>query len=382
MVGMKLFKKQKDSAAANASISKRTAILNATVPKAACASQVKLIDAVFENRSEAASSTDEETLTLESSLLYVNHGSLIAPTPRRINAFHPPKSMFDGIPKHVGGFKSKSVIKLLPWKRNQSTTSTISSQSSFTLRSPYNDTFAISKLSPALGNSGQLKGSAWERPSCTLPQPLNDTDKIAPPSIVEMNVPLSTSDSFTLPVVISPAYKFVPIGYSSDEDECSFNSFDYDICRSNSDISIDNYSSDMKALNESRLREMGQNSFADRQSEERMLDAGEGECSKASDDLTPFEMDQHVPKHSKEECEAPNNELSKARSSSPPDSVSEEFSIVSSYGAEPTESQSKDNADCTTCQNETNNRQSNYNDLWLLWEKLGSLISCGSSSIY
>jgi hypothetical protein len=116
-----------------------------------------------------------------------------------------------------------------------------------------------------------------------------------------MNVPLSTSDSFSLPVVISPAYKFVPIGYESDDndDDCTFSSGDYDICKSDSELdSIDKFSTNKKGVVESK-------SFVDAsQTAAKSYDmrvirseptraagyrSSQVERTQTEDDLTPFE---------------------------------------------------------------------------------------------
>jgi hypothetical protein len=50
----------------------------------------------------------------------------------------------------------------------------------------------------------------------------------------------SSSESLSLPVEVSPAYKFVPIGYEEDADYYkSFDSQDYDICKEFNDDEID-----------------------------------------------------------------------------------------------------------------------------------------------
>jgi hypothetical protein len=293
----------------------------------------KSINAVLENESQADSSTDIETL--ESSTC-INHGFLAVPKPRRYDTFVPPKSMFDGVPKRG---KSK-VKKLLPWKRYQSAKSSVSSRSSHAVQSPYISKSSFNNLSPLLRNSGQISESAWQKPApfIHLDSSINDESKqempITPPSVVEMNVPLSTSDSFTLPIVISPAFKFVPIGYSSDEDDCcSFHSSDYDVSR----------------------------------------------VDKSGDELTPFELDHRASNQSRDdsidkyESSESDIKLCKARSSSSLDLISEEFSLVSLYEAEQTKSQSSDNEDCGQTQT-----QANSGDLWFLWEQVALLLSCGA----
>ena len=394
MAGIKLFNKRQQPKDVNANAFKKSTGMIATTSKAGSTAHGKFLDAVLDNRSEAASSTDEETLTLESSsCCRINHGLLIAPIPRRTEVFDPPKSMFDGIPKHYVGKKSKSIKKLMPWKRNRSAKSSISSQSSFTVQSPCIDKKRATKLSPTLKSIGQVKGSAWQIPtlSSQLQPSVNDSDKdtIAPPSVVEMNVPLSSSDSFTLPVVISPAYKFVPIGYSSDEDEVSFHSADYDICKSNSDDSIDKFSFDMKEKSESRMKEMGMSkSFGAEQTEEcsdtkvNQSDAEKVIDVKTEDDLTPFEEDLKTASQPRDELNDSVHHLFEARSSSSLDLINEEFSLVSIYKAEPTNSQSSDNEECKQSEGHTKHSKHNSGDVWSLVEKITSLLTCGATSTY
>ena len=81
--------------------------------KGSAAAKANIIDAVLENRSEAASSTDEETLESSSC---ANHGFLIAPIPRKAADFTPPNSMFVDVPKRSGGRYKQHVKKMLPWK--------------------------------------------------------------------------------------------------------------------------------------------------------------------------------------------------------------------------------------------------------------------------
>jgi hypothetical protein len=282
--------------------------------------------------------------------------------------------MFDGVPKRG---KSK-VKKLLPWKRYQSAKSSVSSRSSHAVQSPYISKSLFNNLSPLLRNSGQISESAWQKPApfIHLDSSINDESKqempITPPSVVEMNVPLSTSDSFTLPIVISPAFKFVPIGYSSDEDDCcSFHSSDYDVCKSNSDLdSIYKYSSDINQARTSNSAAAAQN--AEKPKNDTRVD-------KSGDELTPFELDHRASHQSRDdsidkyESSESDIKLCKARSSSSLDLISEEFSLVSLYEAEQTKSQSSDNKDCGQTQT-----QANSGDLWFLWEQVTLLLSCGA----
>lgn len=345
-----------------------------------------LIDAIQENRSQSDSSTDEETL--ESSTC-INNGFLIVPIPRRQDAFVPPKSMFDGVPKRR---KSKSMTKLLGWNtRSQSTKSSVSS--SRTVQSPYISKSSFNNLSPSLRSSGQMSGSAWQKPTSSiipLRSSINDeesTQHVTPPSVVEMNVPLSTSDSFTLPIVISPAFKFVPIGYSSDADDCcSFHSSDYDVCKSNSDLDSSNrYSEDVKKsqANSSAAADASDvNEDHAAQNTEKPNDMKE--ATKSEVDLTPFELDHGMSSQSRDdsidkfESSESDIKLSKTRSSSSLVIISREFSIVSLYDAEPTKSQSSDNEDCR----QNSQTQARLGDFWFLWEQVTSLVYCGAHSTY
>ena len=332
----------------------------------------------MDNRSQGTSSTDDETLE---STHYINRGSFITPIPCRHQTFTPPKSMFDGIDKHRRKLRSKAVKKLLPWKRGRSAKTSVPSRAS-SIRSPYISKTAFNKLSPVLRNSYQGKNSAWEKPNATFrstPAAHHQCEKnnytCTQPSAVEVNIPLSPSDSFTLPVVISPAYKFVPIGYDSEEDDCTFSSRDYDICTSNSDLEYNSkYSSVVKDMVESKsFGEANQTVF---KSYERSNNIAQVHKIQAEDYLTPFELDQM---HSKEESKSVESiqNISETSSLSSLDLVSEEFSLVSLCTSKTSKSQLVNYDELNENKIENKSR-----DLWLFWEQVVSVMSCGTKSTY
>ena len=257
----------------------------------------------------------------------------------------------------------------------------------------------MSKLSPALRNSSQVvEGSAWQRPTSLSSRPsahhhdVPRQDK-TPPSVVEMNVPLSTSDSFTLPVVISPAYKFVPIGCNESEEDdcdCTFSSEDYDICKSRSSDSdwMDKYSSngnetaELHSLQEFKCEAHPcelRGTRSDPVCANRNGSNTEGVDSE--DDATPFEIDQKTTNDNSSEndvgieCAKVNcaHALSKTRSSHSMDSINEEFSVVSLYEAEPTHSKSID-IDAV----KEDKYEPNLSEIRSVWEQVTSLLSCGA----
>lgn len=307
--------------------------------------QTKIFDAVSENRSQSASSTDEETV--EESYSCANYGYFIAPMPRKAKEYTPPNSVYDGIPKQLATCGGRSKSKIVPWKRrSQSKTS------------PYMSKTSVHKLSPALRNSEHLQGSAWQKPvastcHCSFIDESKKDDTL--PSIVEVDTSLSSSsDSSTLPVIISPAFKFVPIGCSSEEEEddvdyTSFSSTDYDICQS--DVEFDKFTSDMKeSLETTSCVESNQAKICATRAIRSEPTSAVNDVNNEID-LTPFEMDQ------------------KSRSSWSNDG----FSVVSLY-AQPMRKSSS----IKECNNENENTQYEHNSSMLfLWQQVASIMNCG-----
>jgi hypothetical protein len=208
-----------------------------------------------------------------------------------------------------------------------------------------------------------------------------------------MNVPLSTSDSFSLPVVISPAYKFVPIGYESDDndDDCTFSSGDYDICKSDSELdSIDKFSTNKKGVVESKsfvdasqtaAKSYGMRVIRSEPTRAAGYRSSQVERTQTEDDLTPFEIDQNTSNSSgqgqSKKCSSTYS-IPLTRSSSSLDLLNEEFSIVTTtYESEETKPQSIDNDDC-----KNDKAESDSVDLWFILEQVASLMSCGARSTY
>lgn len=315
--------------------------------------QTKIFDAVSENRSQAASSTDEETLE---SYSCANYGYFIAPIPRKTEEFTPPKSVYDGVPKRIATYGGRSKAKIVPWKRGSRSKS-----------SPYMSKTSLHKLSPALRNSDQLQGSAWNKPTpcvfqCSVARESKKDNTL--PSIIEVNTSLSSSsDSSPLPVVISPAYKFVPIGCSSEEadddvDYTSFSSADYDICQSQSDLEFDIFASDMKESLEPTICVESKEAKAYEIRAIRSEPISTMNDMDDNIDLTPFEMDQ------------------KSRSSLSNDDISEKFSVVSLH-AEPTR-KSLSIEDCNKKKEST--QYEHHSSMLFLWEQVASIMNCGMQS--
>jgi len=354
-----------------------------------------IFDAVFDDRSHAVSSSDEET---SECYAYVGNGLLITPIPRRHALFSPPKSMFDGIPKHVRHSigKPKPIRKLLPWKRGYATKSSGALHSSIQVHSPYMSKTALSKLSPALRNSGQMIGSPWQKPaSHRLSSSCHskcDKNECTPPSVIDREiVPSSTSDSVTLALVISPACKFVPIGYESDDD-CTFSSGDYEIlAKSKSDLdSRDKYSPERDLLPESKSSMSLTRSFPKSSVMKLVKSEINSTCSavyegitqaklnNAEHDLTPFEMDQKSGTTNMTEVvktctpfEA-DHILTQTESSSSFD-PSEEFTIMSFCESETAEPQSIDN------DVGRKDEKRHFNDWQYIWDRLATVMSCGTA---
>ncbi|KAL7516732.1 hypothetical protein ACHAWX_001715 [Stephanocyclus meneghinianus] len=353
-----------------------------------------IFDAVFDDRSHAVSSSDEET---SECYAYVGNGLLITPIPRRHALFSPPKSMFDGSPKHVRHRigKSKLVRKLLPWKRGYSAKSSGALHASIQVHSPYITKTALSKLSPALRNSDQIIGSPWKKPAslmlCSSSHFESDKNECTPPSVLDMEIiPSSSSDSVTLPLVISPACKFVPIGYESDDD-CTFSSGDYEIlAKSKSDLDCsDKYS---PQLSESKSSISSTRSLP-KSSEMKLVRSDlNSTCNyvnesitrvktnNAEDDLTPFEVDQkagtnYVAEDVTEACNplGADQILTQAESSSSFD-PSEEFTVVSFCESETAEPQNIDNDG-----GRKDEKQTHFNDWRYIWDRLALVMSCGTA---
>lgn len=350
-----------------------------------------IFDAVMENRSEPASSTDEVLSQYSEEHM---SGGYITPIPRRLSKFAPPKSMFDGVPKQAmhGNRRSKSIKKLLPWKRVSSSRSvTTTPQSSNQVRSPYLSKKAQSKLSPALKNFyGVAKESPWHRPAPFKISPMQydfGSHASKPPSVIDMKIiPSSSSDSCMLPPVISPAYKFVPIGCESDDDS-SFSSADYEICAAPcSDVeSNDRYASERDALLESKsfaaqghsaTVTYGMRQIRSEPMSTVKLVGASSNSTNEEEDLTPFEMDlRAVSKESTgaESCtpHKVDQTLSTEESASTFD-ASDEFSLVTSHVIK-----SPHSIENITAVKEDEKRRHDGN-WWFVWDQLSSVMSCSA----
>ena len=386
---LKLFRKT-----ASKKLSEETESCKKSHVQVSAASKLKILDAVLENRSEAASSTDEETLESSS---YINHGTLIAPIPRKAEvAYNPPNSIFVGVPTRSDG-RYKYMKKILPWKRGYSSKRS-SFSSSTQIHSPYISKTALNNLSPILRNSSQeVERSAWQSPTSlcsSTPVYYTPLQVETPPSVVEMNVPLSTSDSFTLPIVVSPAYKFVPIGCNESEEDdcdCTCSSEDYDICKpTSSDLdSMDKYSSNANDFGElNSLQEFKRDAPSCELRGTRSDPVCESRTIRHTiedtipvHDATPFEIDNTAANDNPLgnnvgiECTKVKSAYSipKTRSSYSIDSINEEFSVVSLYEAEPTHSQSTD-IDAV----KEDKYEPNLNEMPSIWEQVSSLLTCGA----
>lgn len=221
--------------------------LTTTATSANCAKSGGF-DAILDNRSETESTSSGGDSSVYSSSVY--GGEFITPIPHRATKSSPPLAILDGV-----GMTSKrnTPYKLLPWKRRKGLASP--SSSTIQIRSPYQSKSALRSLSASLRSCNDLKhgslgsNSAWRRPISTYmvhdvafsmpnrPLQIDDQqfewDASNSPSAVEMDIIVSTSSSdssLLLPNVISPAYKFIPIG-CEDEDNLPFAESDYDICK-------------------------------------------------------------------------------------------------------------------------------------------------------
>ena len=174
---------------------------------------------------------------------------LIFPTVQRLTTSSPPSAILDGI----YGLKQerKGVSRGLRRNRSCSRISVLSSLAppAFqTTRSPYQSKMAQKNLSAALKgctrkSDAKYSCSAWERrPVSTRKSAMStyltsiglfDGHRAFAESVGARMINIArteSSDSLFLPPEVSPANKFVPIGREVDDDY-SFASHDYDICK-------------------------------------------------------------------------------------------------------------------------------------------------------
>ena len=174
---------------------------------------------------------------------------LIFPTVQRLTTSSPPLAILDGI----YGLKQerKGVPRGLRRNRSCSRISVLSSLAppAFqTTRSPYQSKMAQKNLSLALKgctrkSDAKYSCSAWERRPVSTRKSTMSTyltsnslfngHRAFAESVGARMITIArteSSDSLFLPPEVTPANKFVPIGREVDDD-CSFASDDYDICK-------------------------------------------------------------------------------------------------------------------------------------------------------
>ena len=202
---------------------------------------------------------DDDSSTCSST--FETEGLLVFPTAQRLTASCPPAAILDGIPglKNSSGKPPKGMnLRRSSSARRASNYLSSSSPPALLLQSPYQSKKAQRNLPPTLKNCRKTSAkrsiehtSAWERR-----QPLDTTSRRANKSMsggisimedreaffssdntaearLEMLRAESSDSLFILPPEVSPANKFVPIGCEEDfeDDDLSFNSQDYDICK-------------------------------------------------------------------------------------------------------------------------------------------------------
>ncbi|KAL7463632.1 hypothetical protein ACHAXS_003988 [Conticribra weissflogii] len=183
------------------------------------------------------SSRDERGYFRESGLVLMakNESTLHAPIPRRLNSSSPPLELFDKI-------INPNQKKILPWKRSLPSQAPPTGQ----VRAPYMSKKQKANLSLSLRttSAGNIK-SAWERSGSgasslhsggglilSIDAPAFNGDRLYDSLALDDDSFSQTSHNAILHPAISPAYKFIPIGFSfeSDCENESFCSDDYDIC--------------------------------------------------------------------------------------------------------------------------------------------------------
>ena len=219
-------------------------------------------------RQYSVSSGDDLSSTCSSTI--DTEGLLIFPSVQRLTASSPPPlAILDSISDLPGSISSSNHDKKRLGRRNiVSKVSNVSSSSAPSVlqqaRAPYQSKKAQRNLQPALKtyrrksdyakHATAINNSAWERR-----QPMStgrkegisfsrskSNGRISAMDERQMLFAAETreytdddehilhsgsSNSFNLPAEVSPANRFVPIGYEEDMDIFSFNSDDYDICK-------------------------------------------------------------------------------------------------------------------------------------------------------
>lgn len=186
-----------------------------------------------ENDDNSEQSNPRESGTM---LFATNESTIHAPIPRRLTSCSPPLELFDSNMNS----NQKNILK---WKRSLSSSAPLPGQ----VRAPYMSKKQKANLSRSLRpkSAGSVK-SAWERSgsgassmhsggglfSCADDFRFNK-DRLKGSFAPDDDSFSQTSNNAILHPAISPAYKFIPIGFSfeSDCEEKSFCSEDYDICK-------------------------------------------------------------------------------------------------------------------------------------------------------
>lgn len=182
-------------------------------------------------------------------------GVLVFPAVQRLTETSPPLAIIDGIPglkqQGSGQHTGLSLVR----RRSSSRTPSASAPPALQTRSPYESKKAQKSLPATLKNCRRSRPemkdatnySAWERrqpiPSsrgnakCSAMYAIAeayqavDEPRFASPAMFGAIEQADSSNSLFLPPEVSPANKFIPIGYSYEEDDISFASENYDICK-------------------------------------------------------------------------------------------------------------------------------------------------------
>lgn len=186
-------------------------------------------------------------------------GVLVFPTAQRLTTTScPPVAMLDSIPGLKQGSTKQQKGDGFLFRRSGSAkgASSLSSSAPPALSAPYESKQALKNLPPTLkhcrkssSKKQSMKNSAWERrqPVSTSRRANTSFSRSMGSGIAEgrevfftenrdpvqmVAVGQTGSSDYYLPPEVSPANKFVPIGYEEDDDDdFSFNSQDYDICK-------------------------------------------------------------------------------------------------------------------------------------------------------
>lgn len=169
------------------------------------------------------SSCSENTVITASSRDEPEGVLLLTPTARRLSETSPQLTSFD-----------KRKLRI-PLSRNSST------KRETQIRSPHQSKKCMKKLPPALSGSGKTALSAWVTPPKAQVYYPSGAEVYYPAAAMtdkcDMGIiQTASTQEQDLPLVISPAYKFVPIEMAERMEEegasefTSFSSYNYDIC--------------------------------------------------------------------------------------------------------------------------------------------------------